>query len=80
MLKFATTLLLAFALFACEESAADVDVPAAVTTAFNSAYPGATEVEWEEDGDHYEVEFNFNGQEMELEYSATGELMEMHED
>ena len=79
-MKYCFTLLLALALFACGDSAADVEVPTAVTTAFNSAYPGATDVEWEEDGDHYEVEFDYNGTEMELEYSATGELMEMHED
>lgn len=79
-MKYCFTLLLAVALFACGETAADVNVPAAVQSAFTSAYPGATDVEWEEDGDHYEVEFDFNGTEMEVEYSATGELLEMDED
>ena len=81
MLKLTTTLLLTFALFACGDADMEaVDVPAAVTSAFASAYPGATDVEWEADGDHYEVEFDFNGEEFELEYAANGELMEMHED
>lgn len=81
MLKFIFTTALAFLFFACGDSdVAPTEVPAAVQSAFEAAYPGATDVEWEEDGDHYEVEFDFNGEEFEMEYSATGEPMEMHED
>ncbi|CAH1002463.1 hypothetical protein LEM8419_03342 [Neolewinella maritima] len=81
MIKSILFTLFAFALFACEaETAAAVEVPAVVQSAFEASYPGATDVEWEEDGDHYEVEFEFNGEEFEMEYSALGEPMEMEED
>ena len=80
MKKLVYSTLFAFALFACDESAEAVDVPAAVQSAFTAAYPGATDVEWEQEGDHYEVEFDMNGEEMEAEYSATGEEIMMDED
>lgn len=80
-MKYLLTAALAFMLFACGDSdVAATEVPAAVTSAFEAAYPGATDVEWEHDGDHYEVEFDFNGEELEVEYSATGEPMGIHED
>ena len=78
MIKSTLLALLTFALFACGDgdTAAEVEVPAVVQSAFEAAYPGATDVEWEEDGDHYEVEFELNGEEMEREFSATGMEME----
>ena len=81
MTKFLLSSLFAIVLFGCdaEGTANEVEVPAAVQSAFSSAYPGATDVEWEEDGDHYEVEFTINGEEMEAEYSATGEVLEMED-
>ncbi len=82
MLKSCLLTLLTFALFACGDggTAAEVEVPAVVQSAFEASYPGATDVNWEEDGDHYEVEFKFNGEDFEVEYSATGEPLEMEED
>ncbi|MGB3801268.1 MAG: hypothetical protein WA952_15740 [Lewinella sp.] len=80
MKKLVFSTLFAFALFACDESAEAVEVPAAVQSAFTAAYPGATDVEWEEEDDHYEVEFDMNGEEMEAEFSSTGEEMMMDED
>ncbi|MCP9234689.1 PepSY domain-containing protein [Lewinella sp. JB7] len=76
MIKLTTTALLAFAFLGCAETAEAVEVPAAVQSAFQAAYPGATDVEWSQDDDHYEVEFEMNGEEMEVEYTATGEVME----
>ena len=80
MKKLVFSTLFAFALVSCAETAEAVEVPAAVQSAFQAAYPGATDVEWEEEDDHYEVEFDMNGEEMEAEFSATGEDMMMHED
>ena len=81
MLKSCLLILLTFALFACGDADMDAtEVPAVVQNAFEASYPGATDVEWSEDGDHYEVEFDFNGEEFEMEYSATGEPMEIEED
>ncbi|MBB4080442.1 putative membrane protein YkoI [Lewinella aquimaris] len=79
MIRLTTTAVLAFALFGCAETAEAVEVPAAVQSAFQAAYPGATDVEWSKDDDHYEVEFDMNGEEMEVEYSATGEVLEMED-
>ncbi len=80
MMKFLLTALFAFALFSCDEATTDAtEIPIAVTSAFEAAYPGATEVDWEMDDDHYEVEFEMNGEEMEVEYSATGEVLEMED-
>ncbi|WP_157974366.1 hypothetical protein [Lewinella sp. IMCC34183] len=81
MMKFLLTAVFAIALFACDDAnTTAADVPAAVTDAFNSAYPGATNVEWEMDDDIYEVEFDMNGEEMEAEFSSTGEMLEIDED
>ncbi len=80
MKKLLFSTLFAFALFACDESAEAVEVPAAVQSAFQAAYPGATDVEWEADDEEYEVEFMLNGEEMEAEFSAMGEEIMMDED
>ena len=78
MLKYLLTAAIPFAVFTCGDADADTaaEVPAVVQSAFEAAYPGATEVDWEEDDDHYEVEFTLNGEEMEREFSATGVEME----
>jgi hypothetical protein len=49
-------------------------VPAAVMSAFNSRYPGATgQIEWEkEDGNTYKVKFFINTQRMQAIFSAAG--------
>ena len=74
--------LLLAALTACESetSMTPDQLPAAVRTAFETAYPSATDVEWEKEGDTYEVEYKINGEEFENEYSATGELLEAEDE
>ena len=64
-----------FLLAACgDKDMKSSEVPAAVKTAFQTAYPGATDVEWELEGTDYEVEWEMNGEEYEATYSATGML------
>ena len=77
MSKFIFTTLLVFALFACAEENEAAQVPANVIAKFEAAYPGATDVEWEVDGDEFEVEFKMNGEEMEVEYDANGMVVEI---
>lgn len=52
-------------------------VPAAVMSAFNSRYPGATgQIEWEkEDGNTYKVKFFINSQRMQAIFSSTGSFI-----
>jgi hypothetical protein len=76
MQKLIIAALLAFGFFACEESVDPVEVPVNVLQAFETAYPGATDVEWEQDDDHFEVEFELNGEEMEREFDVNGMEME----
>ncbi|MCP9234686.1 PepSY-like domain-containing protein [Lewinella sp. JB7] len=87
MLKFATTLFFIVAVLACgnvetEEETIDIPgngIPAAIETAFRAAYPGATDVEWDVDDDHYEVEFKVNGDKMELEYGFDGKVLDFED-
>ena len=79
MLKFILPALFAFALYSCDDAAA-TEVLAAVKSAFEAAYPGATDVEWEMDGDGYEVEFEMNGEEMEVEYDKMGNVLSVDAD
>ena len=72
--------LFALGMFACDDTSA-AEVPAAVTTAFETAYPGATDVEWEHEVDgNYQVEFDMNGEEMEVNYSPSGQVLDVDED
>ena len=73
MKAIALTIFSIFLLTACGSDDA-ANVPAGVTAAFQAAYPGATDVEWEKEGDDYEVEWEMNGEEYEATYSATGML------
>lgn len=88
MTKFLLTALISFALFTCGDGDAEADVtvdrpgngiPAAVETAFAAAYPGATDIEWDVDDDHYEVEFRVNGDKMEVEYSFDGRVLDIED-
>jgi hypothetical protein len=72
MQKLLITALLAFGFFACDDNVDPVEVPDNVRTAFESAYPGATDVEWEMDDDHYEVEFMLDGQRMDTDFDMNG--------
>ena len=69
------SLFVALLIVACgDKDAAASQIPAPVKAAFQAAYPGATDVEWEVDDNEYEVEFDMNGEEYEATYSATGML------
>lgn len=67
-------LLLPFAFMAScgGEDSSEVEVPANVQSAFEAAYPGATEIKWEMEGEGYEVEFEYNDEHKELVYGADG--------
>jgi ABC-type glycerol-3-phosphate transport system substrate-binding protein len=55
---------------------AAADVPAAVLTAFNEKYPGATDVKWEKELENnkteYEAKFTLNGKTSEAEFEEAG--------
>jgi len=77
MTKYFLIALFALGLFACEEaSMTAADIPAPVMTAFKTAYPTATDVEWEKEDDGYEVEFDMNGEEMEIKFDAMGKMID----
>ncbi len=46
------------------------DVPSDLRTTFEQAYPKATDVEWEMEGDNYKVEFEINREDHEIWYPA----------
>jgi hypothetical protein len=51
-------------------------VPAAVLSAFNQRYPGATKVEWKQLSDgNYKVEFFKNGAKWQATFTSTGKLV-----
>ncbi|MBB4080444.1 hypothetical protein GGR28_003078 [Lewinella aquimaris] len=89
MLKLFTTLFFVVAVLACGNVETETDVetvdipnngiPAAVETAFRTAYPAATDIEWDVDDDHYEVEFKVNGDKMEVEYGFDGRLLDIED-
>lgn len=51
------------------------DVPEAVTSAFNVAYPDATDVEWEQEDDKYEASFTNAEMKMSALYNADGSFV-----
>jgi hypothetical protein len=59
-------------------------VPAAVTSAFNAKYPGATSVEWEtakeNDKPTYKAEFKTGNKEMKAEFAEDGSFVKEKED
>jgi hypothetical protein len=62
----------------------EAEVPQAVLTAFKTAYPNATQTEYEEDHDNgvvlYEIEFRHDGKKMEVKYSADGQVVKTEQD
>lgn len=50
--------------------------PAAVKTAFEKAYPGATKTKWEKEDGNYEAGFTDKGQKMAAVYNPQGVLQE----
>lgn len=66
-----------FTLLIIGSAAAQESVPSAVSENFQSAFPNATDVEWErEDNNLYEVEFDINGMENEITFDAQGNIVE----
>ena len=64
----------AFAITACSQK---INVPAAVTNAFNSKYPGATNVKWgKESAKEFEAEFNLNGNNVSANFATNGTWVE----
>lgn len=57
-----------------------VFIPSDVLSAFNSRFPQATEVEWDEDNGNYEVEFMLGDRKMEATYRSDGTLVRLEED
>ncbi|MEO5594617.1 MAG: PepSY-like domain-containing protein [Chitinophagaceae bacterium] len=54
--------------------------PAAATTAFGKAFPGAEKVKWGKEKNDYEAEFVLKGKEMSAVYNNNGVLKETEED
>ncbi|HVX52210.1 MAG TPA: PepSY-like domain-containing protein [Chitinophagaceae bacterium] len=48
-------------------------IPAAVTDAFSSRYPGADKVEWKDKITYFEASFQLKGTEMKADFSSKGE-------
>ncbi|MBK5286822.1 MAG: PepSY-like domain-containing protein [Bacteroidia bacterium] len=51
------------------------DVPAAVASAFNTAHPTVTDVEWRQTGANYEAEYDANKTDVYVTYDASGTLI-----
>lgn len=52
------------------------EVPQAIKTAFQKAYPTAREIKWEKENGNYEAEFDYNKNEYSVLYDANGQLLE----
>lgn len=50
-------------------------VPSAVMEAFRTAFPTATDVEWDREGQHYEVDFEVNRLDHEAWYNGEGKVV-----
>ncbi len=50
-------------------------IPANLSTNFQKAYPNATEVEWDLEGENYKVEFDQDNMETEIWYSKSGAIV-----
>jgi len=72
-------LLIACSIFAIATTGCSqkINVPAAVTKAFNSKYPSATDVKWgKESAKEYEAEFKLNGNSVSANFGADGAWVE----
>ncbi len=56
------------------------DVPSDLKNAFEQAYPNATDVEWEMEGDSYKVEFEIDNEDQEIWYAADGKTNKLEKD
>ena len=69
-----TYCIFAIAITGCSQK---INVPAAVSNAFNSRYPGATNVKWgKESAKEFEAEFKFNGDNVSANFGTDGTWVE----
>lgn len=59
----------------CEKHINVSQVPGSVQKTFETRYPGATNVEWEKEGNRIEAEFMFNGRDIEAEFNPDGSFI-----
>ncbi|MFI5131323.1 MAG: PepSY-like domain-containing protein [Chitinophagales bacterium] len=65
--------ILTISTFSCSQ----IKVPLAVATAFNSKYPGGTDVKWgKESAKEYEAEFRLNGNNVSANFGSDGAWVE----
>lgn len=85
MTKLIILLAIALFAFACSEQEQEHDMPETeevggtpenIIATFQSKYPNATDVEWEEEDGKWEVEFELDGVEYEAEFDENGEWIE----
>jgi uncharacterized membrane protein YkoI len=71
-------------MYSCKEKEKEKEIrpselPSQVSTTFNTKYPNATDVKWEQEEENgktvYEADFKFNGKEMEVEIDTAGNLV-----
>ena len=69
--------LLLYVCIAATACAQKINVPPAVTKAFNSKYPGASDVKWgKESAKEYEAEFKLNGTNVSANFGSDGAWVE----
>lgn len=72
---------LLFSNTAIGQDISESDVPSVLVNKFKSAYPQATDVDWEMDGELYKVEFETEGNiDHDIWYNSSGELVRHKED
>src|SRR5690349_15007967 len=76
-----TKMFLFLALFSfAQASTAQSKIPDVVKKAFSTAYPNATDIDWEKENGHFEAEFEIaGGKEISVVYDANGNLLETEE-
>ncbi len=79
---FSIVALLVFTGGAFAQDIPQSQVPNEVVNSFKKAFPGATDVEWEMDGDRYKVEFEIGLLRLDHDawYDATGQLLKHQEE
>lgn len=62
--------------FSFAQKMQDKDVPAAVKTTFQKAYPNTKEVKWDKEGEKYEASFDVNKIDNSVLLDASGNILE----